>query len=376
MAVLNMLRLVIDNWVVTFDDERLHCVVFDGKYKTWYYADHPERRDPVRVTSGDVLLAMRKHSVEGSSTRYAVLYGKDREAVVAFCVFGDYGPMYIVDDTYRVEDSTIELSFDHSVLTATTPPYESTATEGPMMESTTTECPMMESTTTEGPMMESTTTEPAVVTSPPAGDTTLTSPVANTAVYRLTLLSNLYPPIPGRTLYTFRSRKCWDTDLRDAHGHWTGVTYDEAQAMLQLTFRTTNTAANAELTGMDALAPHMRTKSPRMRLHHFARHGTPSDRMAYMSMFSTRYQDPANPFRREGPLQGPGQTLGRLMDDVAECTAWARPARSVAGTSTPSERPVEIEEVVAEIVPDGMDGKAPERPDAGTSSCSKDGPTS
>ncbi|KAF4689597.1 hypothetical protein FOZ60_001495 [Perkinsus olseni] len=266
-----------------------------------------------------------------------------------------------------------------------------------MMESTTTEGPMMESTTNEGPMMESTTTEPAVVTSPPAGDTTLTSPVANTAVYRLTLLSNLYPPIPGRTLYTFRSRKCWDTDLRDAHGHWTGVTYDEAQAMLQLTFRTTNTAANAELTGMDALAPrefevqfwgsasdetvkkarHENEKeSPEMRLHHFARHGTPSDRMAYMSMFSTRYQDPANPFRREGPLQGPGQTLGRLMDDVAECTAWARPARSVAGTSTPSERPVEIEEVAAEIVPDGMDGKAPERPDAGTSSCSKDGPTS
>ncbi|KAF4734384.1 hypothetical protein FOZ62_000232, partial [Perkinsus olseni] len=162
---------------------------------------------------------------------------------------------------------------------------------------------------------------------------------ASAAVYRLTLLSNLYPPIPGRTLYTFRSRKCWDTDLRDAHGHWTGVTYDEAQAMLQLTFRTTNTAANAELTGMDALAPrefevqfwgsasdetvkkarHENEKeSPEMRLHHFARHGTPSDRMAYMSMFSTRYQDPANPFRREGPLQGPGQTLGRLMDDVAE----------------------------------------------------------
>ncbi|KAF4680935.1 hypothetical protein FOZ60_012772 [Perkinsus olseni] len=35
-----------------------------------------------------------------------------------------------------------------------------------------------------------------------------------------------------------------------------------------------------------------------------------------------------------------------------------------------------LREVVAEIVPDGMDGKAPERPDAGTSSCSKDGPTS
>ncbi|KAF4657223.1 hypothetical protein FOL46_007501 [Perkinsus olseni] len=212
-----------------FGDERLHCVVFDGKYKTWYYADHPERRDPVRVTSGDVLLAMRKHSGYMRGYRVKPLAhglpfilqwrgvqrgmqsttAKIERGCGGFCVFGDYGPMYTVDDTYRVDDSTIELSFDHSVLTATTPyPHsdttkpdtpktegpiqptttegpmmESTTTEGPMMESTTTEGPMMESTTTEGPMMESTTTEgpmmestteSAVVTSPPAGDTTVT----------------------------------------------------------------------------------------------------------------------------------------------------------------------------------------------------------
>ncbi|EER10267.1 hypothetical protein Pmar_PMAR014425, partial [Perkinsus marinus ATCC 50983] len=30
-----------------FGDERLYCVVFDGKYKTWYSADQPKKRDPV-----------------------------------------------------------------------------------------------------------------------------------------------------------------------------------------------------------------------------------------------------------------------------------------------------------------------------------------
>ncbi|KAF4742983.1 dual specificity protein kinase yak1, partial [Perkinsus olseni] len=115
-----------------FGDERLRCVVFDGRYKTWYYADHPE-------SGGEFTAACSPLRQRSRGADFA-----------GFCVFGDYGPA------------------------ETEGPMQSTTNEGPMMESTTTEGPMMESTTTEGPMMESTTTEPAVVTSPPAGDTTVT----------------------------------------------------------------------------------------------------------------------------------------------------------------------------------------------------------
>ncbi|EER06885.1 hypothetical protein Pmar_PMAR028347 [Perkinsus marinus ATCC 50983] len=139
-----------------FGDERLYCVVFDGKYKTWYSADQPKKRDPVWVTSGDVLLAMRKRSGYMRGYRVKVLAhglpfilqwrgvqrgmqsttAKIERGCGGFCVFGDYGPMYTVDDTYRVEDSTIELSFDHSVLTATTPYPPHDTTETPEMPGT------------------------------------------------------------------------------------------------------------------------------------------------------------------------------------------------------------------------------------------------
>ncbi|KAF4658352.1 hypothetical protein FOL47_008007 [Perkinsus chesapeaki] len=123
-----------------FNDERLHCVVFDD-HKAWYSASHPKRRDPVWITSGDVILAIRKRSgyMRGyrvKSLAHGLPYiiqwrGVQRgmqsttanieEGCGGFCIFGDYSQMYTVDDTYRVEDSTIELSFDHSVLTTTTP---------------------------------------------------------------------------------------------------------------------------------------------------------------------------------------------------------------------------------------------------------------
>ncbi|KAF4659309.1 hypothetical protein FOL47_007622, partial [Perkinsus chesapeaki] len=145
-----------------FSDERLHCVVFDNDYKTWYSASQPDRRDPVWATSGDVILAIRKRSgyMRGYRVK-AMAHGlpfilqwrgvqrgmqsttaKIDEGCGGFCVFGDYSPMYTVDDTYRVEDSTIELNFDHSVLTATTP-Y-------PPMDNTTVP-PMTDFTPTEGP---------------------------------------------------------------------------------------------------------------------------------------------------------------------------------------------------------------------------------
>ncbi|EER06515.1 hypothetical protein Pmar_PMAR027046, partial [Perkinsus marinus ATCC 50983] len=187
-----------------FGDERLHCVVFDGKYKTWYSADQPKKRDSVWVTSGDVLLAMRKRSGYMRGYRVKVLAhglpfilqwrgvqrgmqsttAKIERGCGGFCVFGDYGPMYTVDDTYRVEDSTIELSFDHSVLTATTPypPHDTTETPempgtGAPAESTATEAPVEESTT-EAPVELSTTEAPvdAATTEAPVDESTTEAP--------------------------------------------------------------------------------------------------------------------------------------------------------------------------------------------------------
>ncbi|KAF4680326.1 hypothetical protein FOZ60_013734 [Perkinsus olseni] len=178
---------------------------------------------------------------------------------------------------------------------------------------------------------------------------------ASAAIFRFASLNAVRPLIPNRRLYVFRSDKAWSSTVRDAHDRWTGLTFEEVRAVLVATFQAARARQLGRFVPPDMLSPRPwvvdywgqctdaelvraqhQEATPAFRLHFYARHAGSRDALLYLSAVASHFQDPANPYRSEGPLTD--TTIGSLLDDVTECGRWmsgrgSRPAESSSGGS-------------------------------------------